>query len=64
MQKKFGVIIHNVGETTQFFKSQKQSNIGQFTHLKKEFKHIIWANLHKCIFGGDICYTYQFSDDQ
>ena len=37
MQKKFGVNIHNVGETTQFFGTQKQSNIGQFTYdfLKK-----------------------------
>ena len=36
MQKKIGVNIHNVGETTQFFGTQKQSNIGQFTYdLKK-----------------------------
>ncbi len=32
MQKKFGVNIHNVGETAQFFETQKQSNIGQFTY--------------------------------
>ncbi len=45
MQKKFGVNIHNVGETTQFFGTEKQSNIGQFTYdTKKKFKHIIWAN--------------------
>ncbi len=31
------VKIHNVGETTQFFGTQKQSNIGQFTYdLKKD----------------------------
>ena len=45
MQKKFGVNIHNVGETTQFFGTEKQSNIGQFTYdTKKNLKHIIWAN--------------------
>jgi hypothetical protein len=45
MQKKFGVNIHDVGETIQFFWTQKQSNIGQFTYdLKKKLKHIIWAN--------------------
>ncbi len=32
MQKKFGVNIHNVGETTHFFVTQKQPNIGQFTY--------------------------------
>jgi hypothetical protein len=31
-QKKIGVNIHNVGETTQFFGTPKQSNIGQFTY--------------------------------
>jgi hypothetical protein len=38
MQKKFGVNIHNVGETTQFFRTQKQSNIGQFTFDLKKMK--------------------------
>ncbi len=32
MQKKFGVNIYNVSETTQFFGTEKQSNIGQFTY--------------------------------
>jgi hypothetical protein len=32
MQKKFGVNIQNVDETTQFFGTEKQSNIGQFTY--------------------------------
>ena len=36
MQKKFGVNIHNVGETTQFFGTKKQSNIGQFTYDTKK----------------------------
>ncbi len=45
VQKKFGVNIHNVGETTQFFGTQKQSNIGQFTNgFIKKLKHVIWAN--------------------
>jgi hypothetical protein len=40
-----------VGETTQFFGTQKQSNIGQFTYdLKKDWKDIIWENLHSSIF--------------
>jgi hypothetical protein len=38
MPKKFGAIVHNVGETTQFFGSQKQSNIGQFTYDLKKMK--------------------------
>ncbi len=36
MQKKFGVNIHNVGETTQFFGTQKQSNIGHIIFKKIE----------------------------
>jgi hypothetical protein len=44
MQKKIGINNHNVGETTQFFGTQKQSNIGQFTYDFKKIKHIIWAN--------------------
>jgi hypothetical protein len=44
MQKKFGVNIHHAVETTQFFGTQKQSNIGQFTYDLKKLKHIIWAN--------------------
>ncbi len=62
MQKKFGVNIHNVGETTQFFGSQKQSNIGQFTYdLKKKLKHVIWASYHLCIFwGGYLLYISIF----
>jgi hypothetical protein len=32
MPKELGVNIHNVGETTQFFGTQKQSDIGQFTY--------------------------------
>jgi len=45
MQTNFWVTIHNVSETTQFFGSQKQSNIGQFTYdCFKKRKHIIWAN--------------------
>ncbi len=38
MQNKFGVHIHNVCETTQFFGTQKQSNIGQFTYDLKKIK--------------------------
>jgi hypothetical protein len=40
MKKKFGVNIHNVGETTQFFGTQKQSNIGQFTYDLKKNENI------------------------
>jgi hypothetical protein len=40
MQKKFGVNIHNVGEATQFFRPQKQSNIGQFTYDLKKNENI------------------------
>ena len=40
MQKKFGVKIHNVGETTQFFGTQKQSNIGQFAYDLKKNENI------------------------
>jgi len=51
MQKKVWVTFHKVGETTQFFWSQKQSNIGQFIyHLKRNWNHIIRSNLHTCIF--------------
>ncbi len=39
-KKKFGVNIHNVGETTQFFGTQKQSNIGQFTYDLKKNENI------------------------
>ena len=62
MQKKLWVIIHNVGETTQFFWSQKQSNIGQFTYrFKKKWKHKIRVNLHICIFwGGYLLYISIF----
>ncbi len=44
MQKTCGVNIHYVGETTQYFGSQKQSNIGQFTYDFKKNEIIIWAN--------------------
>ncbi len=40
MQKKFGVKIHNVRETTQFFGTQKQSNIGQFAYDFKKNENI------------------------
>jgi hypothetical protein len=44
MQKKFGVNIHNVGKTTQFFGTEKQSNIGQFTYDTKKY---LYVNLPK-----------------
>jgi hypothetical protein len=40
MQKKFGVNIHNVGETTQFSGTQKQSNIGQLPYDLKKNENI------------------------
>jgi hypothetical protein len=59
MQKKFGVNIHNVGETIQFFGTQKQSNIGQFAYdLKKmktynlgklAFMYFFWGGYLLCI---------------
>jgi hypothetical protein len=56
MQKKFGVNIHNVGETTQFFGTQKQSNIGQFTYDLKKMKTYNLGKLTLCIFflGGGV----------
>jgi len=65
MQKKFLVIIHNVGETTQFFGTQKQSNIGQFTYHLKKNENIKFGQIYIYVFfGGDISYTYQFSEYQ
>ena len=54
MQKKFGVNIHNVGETTQFFGTQKQSNIGQFTDDKKKIKTYNLGKLTFMYFLGGI----------
>ena len=55
MQKKFGVNNHNVGETTQFFGTQKQSNIGQFTYdLKKRRKTYYLGKLTFMYFLGGI----------
>ncbi len=65
MQKKIGVNIQNVGETTQFFGTQKQSNIGQFTYDLKKMKtyNLGKINIH-VFFRGDICFTYHFLEDQ
>jgi hypothetical protein len=55
MQKKFGVNIHNVGETTQFFGTQKQSNIGQFTNdFILKMKTYNFAKLTYLYFFGGI----------
>jgi hypothetical protein len=54
MQKKFGVNIHNVGETTQFFGTLKQSNIGQFTYEKKKMKTYNLGKLTFMYFLGGI----------
>ncbi len=65
MQKKFGVNIHNVGETTQFFGTRKQSNIGQFTNdFIKKMKTYNLGKLTYMYFWGDICFTYHFLEDQ
>ncbi len=65
MQKKFGVNIHNVGETTQFFGTLKQSNIGQFTYDFFFKWNIQFGQINIYVFfGGDICFTYQFLEDQ
>ena len=55
MQKIFGVNIHNVGETTQFFGTQKQSNIGQFTNdFIKKMKTCNLGKLTSMYFLGGI----------
>jgi hypothetical protein len=52
-----------VGDTTQFFGTQKQSNIGQFTDDLKKIKTFGHINIY-VFFGRDICVTYQFLEDQ
>jgi hypothetical protein len=54
MQKKIGVNIQNVGETTQFFGTQKQSNIGQFTYDLKKMKTYNLGKLPFMYFLGGI----------
>jgi hypothetical protein len=56
MQKNFWVTIHNVGKTTQFF--------GGLKHIKKN-ENIQFGQIYiYVIFWGDICFTYQFFEDQ
>jgi len=44
-----------VGKTSNYFGSQKQSNIWQFMyHVKEKWKLVTWANLHIFIFWGEI----------
>ncbi len=56
MQKKFRVNIHNVGDTTQFFETQKQSNFGQFTYDFKKMINILFGqiNIYCMYFLGGI----------